>query len=281
MLEGRPAEQSDVDTQTGPTDDEARASDGRRAAAFFDVDNTLVRGATMFHFARGLYRRGFLDAMDLLRITQREASYLLRGEDHEDIQEARTRGLDFIRGRSIAELDALCKEIYADSIADRMWPGVLEEVREHQEAGREVWLVTATPIELASLIAAGIDVDGALGTVAAAVDGVYTGELPEGTLHGPAKVEAVRYLAEDRELELEACYAYSDSMNDLPMLELVGHPYVVNPDTALRRIAHDRGWPLMDYQRSRRRRQAGRAVGVGAAVGAAAVAAGRRFNDGR
>lgn len=254
---------------------------GEKAAAFFDVDNTIVRGATMFHLARGLYRRKFFDTMDLLRMTHREAAYVLRGEDQEHIGEARTAGLEFIAGRSIAEMAALSQEIYDEAISEKMWPGVVERVAEHREAGDGVWLVTATPVELADVIATGLGADGALGTVAEAVDGIYTGELPDGILHGEAKTHAIVALAEQYGYRLEHCSAYSDSMNDLPMLELVGHPHAVNPDTALRKAAVERDWPLLDFQRARRRRRAGQVVGVGAAVGAAAaVAAGRRAADG-
>lgn len=251
------------------------------SAAFFDVDNTVVRGATIFHLARGLYRRHFLDTSDLLRMTQREAAYLLRGEDETHIAEARTAGLEFIAGREVSELADLSEQVYEETIANKLWPGVVERMHEHLEQDDQVWLVTATPIELASVIARELGITGALGTVAETVDGVYTGRLQGGILHGERKAEAVRTLAAQRGLSLADCAAYSDSANDLPLLNLVGHPSAVNPDAGLRRVAKESEWPILDFQRSRRLRTAKQFAGVTAAVGAAVAAKKIGSNAGR
>ena len=133
-----------------------------------------------------------------------------------------------------------------------------------------MWLVTAAPIEIANVIARRLGLTGALGTVAEHVDGVYTGELVGEMLHGEGKAVAVRTIAEREGLELERCSAYSDSSNDLPMLELVGHPCAVNPDARLRAHAKQQGWQIRDYRTGRKIAVLGaRAVGAGATAAAA------------
>ena len=108
-----------------------------------------------------------------------------------------------------------------------------------------MWLVSAAPVELASLIARKLELTGALGTVSEIVDGIYTGQLAGAPLHGPAKAEAVRALAEREDLDLAICAAYSDSSNDIPMLSLVGQPVAINPDATLRRHARAMGWHVV------------------------------------
>src|SRR5205823_12590980 len=126
-------------------------------------------------------------------------------------------------------------EIYDELMAERIWSGTRALAQQHLDAGQRVWLVTATPVELANLIARRLGLTGALGTVAESVDGVYTGRLIGEPLHGPAKAEAIRALAAREGLDLDRCSAYSDSANDLPMLSTVGHPTAVNPDADLRK----------------------------------------------
>src|SRR5438045_5512955 len=129
-------------------------------------------------------------------------------------------------------------------MASWIWEGTRELAQLHLEAGQRVWLVTATPVELATIIARRLGLTGALGTVAESVDGLYTGRLIGEPLHGPAKAEAVRALAASEGLDLSRCSAYSDSANDVPMLSTVGHPMAVNPDSDLRRVAKGQGWPV-------------------------------------
>jgi HAD superfamily hydrolase (TIGR01490 family) len=165
-------------------------------------------------------------------------------------------------------------------MAERIWPGTRALAQAHLDAGQKVWLVTAAPVETATIIAGRLGLTGALGTVAESVDGVYTGRLVGEPLHGPAKAEAVRALAAAEELDLARCAAYSDSHNDIPMLSLVGHPYAINPDTKLRKHARANDWRLRDYRTGRKAAKVGipAAAGVGALAGgtAAAVALHRR-----
>ena len=240
------------------------------AAAFFDVDNTLMRGASIYHFARGLAARKMFGPRDLARLTVSQLMFRLRGAENADhIDAAREAALAFVAGHKVDDIVRLGEEIYDETMADRIWAGTMELTRQHLDAGQRVWLVTATPVELARILARRLGLTGALGTVAESTDGVYTGRLVGGLLHGQAKAAAIRALAEREGLDLSRSSAYSDSANDLPMLELVGHPSVVNPDGALLRLARSRDWPVHEFRSGRRATLIALpvAAGAGAIVG--------------
>ncbi|MFJ9741200.1 HAD family hydrolase [Streptomyces sp. NPDC101166] len=252
-----------------------------KAAAFFDLDNTVMQGAALFHFGRGLYKRKFFETRELARFAWQQAWFRLAGvEDPEHMQEARDSALSIVKGHRVSELQSIGEEIYDEYMAERIWPGTRALAQAHLDAGQKVWLVTAAPVEIAQVIARRLGLTGALGTVAESVDGVYTGKLVGEPLHGPAKAEAVRALASAEGLDLSRCAAYSDSHNDIPMLSLVGHPYAINPDAKLRRHARDLDWRLRDYRTGRKAAKVGipAAAGVGAVAGgtAAAIALHRR-----
>ena len=241
------------------------------AAAFFDVDNTLMRGASIYHFARGLAARGMFGPRDLARLTWGQLAFRVRGAENADqIDAAREAALAFIAGHRVDDIVRMGEEIYDDTMADRIWAGSRELTRRHIEAGQRVWLVTATPVELANILARRLGLTGALGTVPEAADGVYTGRLVGGLLHGQAKAAAVQALARREGLDLSRSSAYSDSINDLPMLELVGHPNVVNPDAQLLAEARRRNWPVHDFRSGRR----ATLIALPVAAGAGAVAGG-------
>jgi HAD superfamily hydrolase (TIGR01490 family) len=243
----------------------------RTAAAFFDVDNTLMRGASIYHFARGLAARKMFGPADLVRLTWGQLAFRLRGAENSDhIDAAREAALAFVAGHRVDDIVALGEEIYDDTMAHRIWEGARELTQQHLRAGQRVWLVTATPIELANILARRLGLTGALGTVAETSDGVYTGRLVGGLLHGQAKAAAVRALADREGLDLARSSAYSDSSNDLPMLELVGHPSVVNPDVELLREARSRNWPVHDFRSGRR----ATLIALPLAAGAGAIAGG-------
>jgi HAD superfamily hydrolase (TIGR01490 family) len=247
----------------------------RDVAAFFDVDNTVMQGASIFHLAKGLYKRKFFTTREILGAAYKQAYFRFAGvEDPEHVASARASALAFIEGHTVAELRAVGEEIFDEAMADRIWPGTRALAQLHLDQGQRVWLVTAAPIEIAEIIARRLGLTGAMGTVAEHVDGVYTGRLVGDLLHGPAKAEAVRSLAERESLDLGRCSAYSDSFNDLPMLALVGDPCAINPDARLRAHAREQGWRVRDYRTGRKAARAGL---VTAALGGAvtgAVAAG-------
>src|SRR6195952_1961135 len=241
------------------------------AGAFFDVDNTMMMGASIFHFARGLAARDFFTTRDMLRFARQQLAFRVGGtESHENMVSAREAALAFVAGREVSEIVRLGEEIYDDLMADRIWAGTRALAQEHLDHGRRVWLVTATPYELASLIARRLGLTGALGTVAEVEDGRYTGRLVGEPLHGPAEAEAIRALADREGLDLSQCYAYSDSTNDLPMLSLVGHPFAINPDPDLRSVAREKGWEIRDFRTARKAVK----VGLPAAAGVGAVSGG-------
>ena len=245
------------------------------SAAFFDVDNTVMQGASIFHLAKGLHRRKFFTTRDILGAAWKQAYFRIVGvEDPEHVAEARASALAFIKGHSVAELEALGEEIFDEAMAHRIWPGTRALAQLHLDQGQRVWLVTAAPVEIATIIARRLGLTGALGTVSEHVDGVYTGHLVGDMLHGPAKGEAIKALAEREGLDLSRCSAYSDSYNDLPMLSLVGDPCAINPDAKLRDHARDQGWRIRDYRTGRKAARAGLVVAglAGAATGSAAAA---------
>ena len=245
------------------------------AAAFFDVDNTVMQGASIFHLARGLHRRKFFSTREILGAAWKQAYFRIVGvEDPEHVAEARASALNFIKGHRVEELEALGEEIFEEAMAHRIWPGTRALAQSHLDRGQRVWLVTAAPIEIATIIARRLGLTGALGTVSEHVDGVYTGRLVGELLHGPAKGEAVRALAEREGLDLSRCSAYSDSYNDLPLLSLVGDPCVVNPDSRLREHAKANGWRVRDYRTGRKAARAGLVAAGVAGAASGAVAAG-------
>lgn len=245
-------------------------------AAFFDVDNTLVHGASIVLFARGLAARKYFSYNDIAKFAWQQAKFRLTGrENMDDVAQGRDKALSFIAGRPTAELAALGEEIYDEYIADKIWPGTQALAQRHIAAGQQVWLVTATPVELAQTIATRLGLTGALGTVAESEDGVFTGRLVGDILHGPGKAHAIRSLAVREGLNLKRCTAYSDSYNDVPMLSLVGTAVAINPDSDLRDVARVRGWESYDFRTARKAAKygVGTALALGAAGGAVAVSA--------
>ncbi|HNA98182.1 MAG TPA: HAD-IB family hydrolase [Marmoricola sp.] len=244
-------------------------------AAFFDVDNTVMQGASIFHLARGLWRRDFFTTKDILGAAWKQAYFRVAGvENPEHVAESRAAALSFIKGHTVAELEELGEQIFDEAMAHRIWPGTRALAQLHLDRGQRVWLVTAAPIEIAAIIARRLGLTGALGTVAEHVNGVYTGNLVGDMLHGPAKEVAVRELAATHGLDLSKCYAYSDSANDLPMLGAVGHPVAINPDARLREHARAQNWEIRDYRTGRKAARFGlfAAAAGGAAAGAITAA---------
>ena len=245
------------------------------AAAFFDLDNTVVRGASIYHLARGLARRKFFTVRDVVGFASDQVKFRVFGqEDLADMADATEAALSFVEGHQVSEMVQLAREIFDESIGGKLYPGTLTLARAHLDAGQRVWLVSAAPVEMASVIAKRLGLTGALGTVSETRGGVYTGRLVGKPLHGPAKAEAVRALAAREGLDLQRCAAYSDSSNDIPMLSLVGDPCAINPDTKLLRHARDLGWRVHDYRTGRKAAKIGLPVmaAAGAVAGIAATA---------
>ncbi len=246
-----------------------------QTAAFFDVDNTMVQGASIYYFARGLAKRRYFTSSDLARFAFQQLRFRLAAAEHAgDIAKAREAALAFIQGWKVEDMARLSEEIFDELMADKIWSGTRALADLHLAAGERVWLVTAAPVELGTVIASRLGLTGALGTVAQIHDGHYTGKLVGEMLHGPHKATAIQALAAAESLDLSRCAAYSDSVNDIPMLSTVGRAVAVNPDSALRRAARENGWEIRDFRTGRKAAKAVVPMAVGAGLVAGAVAGG-------
>ena len=241
-------------------------------AAFFDLDKTLVPGSSLFLLARGMYQRDYYRVMDMAGFAWNQIMFRLVGSERQQgMDQSKQKALEFVKGRHQDEFAALGHEIVEEQIMPRVYPDIAQVIRQHTESGYDTYLITAAPIELARVVAAGLGMTGALGTESEIDDaGRYTGRLVGDILHGPEKAKALQLLAQERDIDLTESHAYSDSTNDLPLLESVGHPHAVNPDHGLRRIARARGWPIHEL-RARRRALL---IGIPSAVGAMGLFAG-------
>ena len=223
-----------------------------QVAAFFDVDNTIIRGASSFHLARGLWARGFFRKRDIINFFFQQGRYMAFGESKQQIDEVRSRALHLMTGHSVAEVVAIGEEVYDQVLALRIFSGTQKLLDAHLAAGHQVWLVTATPVEIGDLIARRLGANGALGTIAEHENGFYTGRLVGDMMHGQAKANGVVALAERLGLDLAGSSAYGDSMNDVPLLSTVGNPCAINPDPRLRKHSKTVGWPVREFRGKRR-----------------------------
>ena len=220
--------------------------------AFFDVDNTLTRGSTLYFLGRGMYNRGFFNKRDIGAWVLANIRFRMTGtEKTEVIQRFQKAATDFIAGHDVSDIRQIGEEIYSEFVSPSIWQGTMAIAKKHLEEGDEVWLVTASPEDFADLICEKLGFTGAIGTKAEIKDGKYTGGLIGNLLHGVEKSKAVTALAKERGIDLKQCFAYSDSHNDLPLLNAVGNPRAINPDAKLRIIAFSSGWPVHDFRRLR------------------------------
>jgi HAD superfamily hydrolase (TIGR01490 family) len=220
----------------------------RPIIAFFDVDNTLMRGTSIFHVGREAWSKKVIGWRDIAPFAWQQFRFISVGENDAHLHNARERALGLAKGHTESEVLALAAGIWEHRIQRRLWPETVAIAQEHIAKGHEVWLISATPWEIGDLIARKLGLTGALGTQIEAVDGVYTGNLVGHVLHAERKAVAARELAEQLGADLGDCWAYSDSRNDIPLLELVGHRVVVNPDASLARHAREHDWPVLQLK---------------------------------
>jgi HAD superfamily hydrolase (TIGR01490 family) len=247
-----------------------------RAAAFFDLDKTLMEGSSAFHFGRAAYKAGMVTRGQILRDAWENLKFRFRGSTDEGIDALRERVLAAIAGRKRIDLARLNPDVLS-GILPLVYPQMLELAWRHQDQGRPAYIVTAASQELAEMLAHVLILDGGIGFRSELDDGVYTGRPAGPFTYREGKAQAIRELAEREGIDLTESFAYSDSESDLPMLRAVGHPVVVNPDPALERVAREEGWDVMRFDRLRRRLQVGVGVVVlgGAAAGAGALVSAR------
>lgn len=222
----------------------------KKVAAFFDVDNTLVRGSTSILFGKVAFAGGSIKRRDIWRFMWEHLRFIRRGEKNSKMADIKDRALSLTKGHSVEELKGLIDQVYVSEIKPRLWPRSVERLNHHLAEGHEVWLVSAAPVELVQAIANDLGATGALGTLVGHKDGVLTGELVGDPLHGKDKFKAVEKLSAERGINLKESWGYSDSLNDLPLLTAVGHAVAVNPDPMLRKYAAAAGWEVIRQHRS-------------------------------
>lgn len=247
-----------------------------KAAAFFDLDRTLISGASAFPFGVEAWRQGLATSGDIAKWTVAAVSFLIAGDKGDGATlDIRSVFLDRIKGASVSDLDQVGQAVLA-KLVTRVRPESRKLISMHHEAGRDTWIVSASPQRIVEPLAVSLGMTGAIGTRGRVVAGRFTGELDGPFIYGPGKAQAIENLASDRGYDLHLSYAYSDSVSDLPMMELVGHPVAVNPDSELDTLAHERGWPIVIFARKTKR-----AIAVSTVVVVSASAAGVAYALGR
>jgi HAD superfamily hydrolase (TIGR01490 family) len=216
------------------------------AAAFFDLDRTLLRRSSALALAGSFRERGLISRWQLAKAAAWQLLFVLRGASHRAVRNAAEDGLVVLRGFRPEQMQELVAEAMEPILRPLVYAEPLALVEQHRSRGEPVYIVSATLQEIVQAIADDLGFDGALGTVCEVVGGEYTGKAVR-ALHAENKAACVRELAESRGYELAACTAYSDSHTDIPFLEAVGHAVAVNPDRGLRRIAAARGWPVLEF----------------------------------
>ena len=216
------------------------------AAAFFDLDRTLIKRSSVLALAGTFRRRGLISRVDLVKSALWQVLFVLRGASAERVRSAAEDGMRILNGFSVAEMQHLVGDAMETVLRPLVYEEPLRLVERHRARGERVYIVSATLQEIVQHIADDLGFDGAIGSTCEIVDGVYTGRTLRAA-HGVGKADALRALAAAEGLDLAESTAYSDSYSDVPFLEAVGHPVAANPDKKLRRIAGERGWPVVDF----------------------------------
>lgn len=216
------------------------------AGAFFDLDRTLIKRSSVLALAGTFRRRRLISRADLVKSAFWQVLFVLRGASAERVRRAAEDGMKILKGFSVAEMESLVGDAMETVLRPLVYAEPINLVRRHRARGEKVYIVSATLQEIVQHIADDLGFDGAVGSTCEIVDGVYTGRTLRAA-HGEGKAAAVRELAAAEGLDLAASTAYSDSYSDVPFLEAVGHPVAANPDRKLRRLARERGWPVVDF----------------------------------
>jgi HAD superfamily hydrolase (TIGR01490 family) len=250
-----------------------------RAAAFFDLDRTLIRRSSALALAGPFQERGLIGRKQLAKAAAWQVLFAARGAGAETVRKAAEDGLMLLKDLEVEEMRALVGEAMETALKPLVYREPLDLLKRHRERCERVYIVSAALQEIVDPLADELGFDGAVGSLCEVVDGRYTGRSLR-ACHGPGKADAVRELAAAEEIDLAASTAYSDSHTDLPFLEAVGRPVAVNPDRELRRIARERGWPMLTFSDplypAARRRLRPALLGLPLALGAAVWAARRR-----
>ena len=219
---------------------------GHRQAAFFDLDKTIIARSSALAMGRPLFRGGLITRRDVLRSSYAQFVFLLGGADHDQMERMRRYLSGLCAGWDVSQVNRIISEALDEIIAPSVYAEAAQLIADHHLAGRDVIVVSTSGREVVEPIAAMVGADDVVATRMVTADGKYTGEIAF-YAYAENKAAAIRELAETRGYDLEQCYAYSDSLTDIPMLETVGHPFAVNPDRGLRREAAKRDWPIVVF----------------------------------
>ncbi len=264
-----------VENRTGDPPANNEPAGPTRAAAFFDLDRTLMAGSSGIFFAKAAYQSGMISRRRLAKDAYENLRFRLRGSTDDRADEVRKRVAEMIENVPVRNLQRLSPRVLA-GVLPRLYPHMLDRAYAHQDDGLLVYIVTAASQEMADLLAHVLAFDGGLGSRSEIVDGRYTGRAAGPFNYREGKVFSMKALAEVKDIDLSASYAYSDSESDLPMLRTVGHPVVVNPDAELRRIATDEGWEIVHLDRlGRHLKLIAGVIGAAALGGVGGLAKGR------
>lgn len=250
-----------------------------RTAAFFDLDKTVIAKSSTLAFSKPFFSQGLINRRAVLKSTYAQFLFLMSGADHEQMDRMRTYLTNMCTGWDVEQVKAIVGETLHDIVDPLVFAEAAELIADHKLCGRDVVVVSASGEEIVAPIARALGATHAMATRMVVEDGKYTGDIAF-YCFGEGKVEAIRALAEQEGYALEHCYAYSDSVTDIPMLEAVGHPTVVNPDRTLRKEAAARAWQVRTFTKPVSLRDrlpaapSGAAVATTAAVGVSALAAG-------
>jgi HAD superfamily hydrolase (TIGR01490 family) len=236
------------------------------AAAFFDLDRTLMAGSSAYHFGRAMYKAGNMSRRQIARDALDQIRFRLQGASDAAVNVLLDRVLEGIKGQRVVDLARMTPDVLA-GILPRVYPQMLDVVRSHQDAGRPCYIATAASHPAAQILATALVMDGAFGTKWEIHDGVYTGRLDGPFAYGEGKAQALREFAAEQGIDLSASWAYTDAVSDLPMLEAVGHPVAVNPDVGLAEVARREGWDVLRFEKLGERLRVASAVLAAAAVG--------------
>ena len=227
---------------TPPRNSSAKSA---RVLVFVDVDNTLVKGASIYMFAIEAWKSGFIKWHHVIPALFQQRYFIRKGETTKRVKSTRERAQALVAGHRVRDFEKVAESAWRRSIAPKVFPEMIERINHHKSQGHEIWLLTASPQGLASVMARDLTLTGAIGTTLEEKDGAFTGEIDGELLHGPLKAEAAVQHALESGVNLAHCYAYSDSAADIPLLESVGHPVAVNPDHTLLAHATELSWPIL------------------------------------
>lgn len=255
-----------------------QAGSRTRTAAFLDLDHTVIAKSSALAFSKPFMDQGLINRRTVLKSSYAQFLMLLSGADHDQMERMRTHLTNMCTGWNVEQVKAIVNETMHDIVTPLVFAEAAELITDHKLCGRDVVVVSASGEEIVAPIARALGATHAMATRMVVADGKYTGEIAF-YCYGEGKVQAIRELAAREGYPLEHCYAYSDSITDLPMLQAVGHPSAVNPDRALRKEAIAHGWPVLAFSRPVSLRDripapSGAAMATTAAVGISAVAAG-------